>query len=158
MRTDYAALQGTSEDEASDLDLLAYLAIKYVTEVKKIEGYQLEIAEQQEGTALIERMHERSCEEIDEPQQYNRDQGQINDQRIEATTEENVAANSLRLQLAPTARTTLAREHGELATRDRQANQEIKEAQDKSEEVISLMRKPFNEATAEFTSQNLILR
>ena len=41
----------------------------------------MEIAEQQEVTALIERMQERSCEEIGELLQYIRDQEQLSDQR-----------------------------------------------------------------------------
>ena len=41
---DYTALQDVSEEDVGDLDRLAYLAIKYDAEVKKSEGYHMEIA------------------------------------------------------------------------------------------------------------------
>ena len=115
----------------------------------------MEMAQQREVTALFETKHERSWEDIDELSQHIRGQGQINDQRIGAMTQENVAADSARLWLehgSSTARATVLREQEEVASwRSRTPSLNF-------EHVMSLMRNRLNEDSAEFARPTLILR
>ena len=54
----------------SDLDLVAYLSIKYDAEIKKSESYRVELFEHRDVSSKLEEMYKQSVSEVGELSGY----------------------------------------------------------------------------------------
>ena len=65
-----ASIQGIEAEEVSDLDLVAYLSIKYDAEIKKSESYRVEMFEHRDVAQKLEEMYKGSMSEVSELSAY----------------------------------------------------------------------------------------
>lgn len=161
LRLESAAIQGVEAEEVSDLDLVAYLSVKYDAEVKKSESYRMELFEHRDVSTKLEEMYERSVNEIGELSGYVRQLENVGDQRIMAIvheSEENMALQQRIAEVTDRARHLSMVESQQIALRDQEANVTIAEAREQASSLVAGMRDGFNEARNEFNHQHLMLK
>ena len=161
LRLESAPLQGIEAEEVSDIDLVAYLAIKYDAEIKKSESYQMEMFEQRDVSSKLQETYRKSVSEVGELSGYVKQLQNVSDQRIMAIvheSEENIALQQRLAEITDNARQVAMNESQQIVLRDQEANAAVTEARMHASGVMAEMREGFNEARIEFGRQNLMLR
>ena len=144
-----------------DIDLVAYLAIKYDAEIKKSESYQMEMYELRDVSSKLEEMYQKSVSEVGELSGYVKQLQNVSDQRIMAIvheSEENIALQQRLAEITDSARQVALNESQQIVLRDQEANAAVAEARVQASGVVAEMREGFNKARIEFNRQNLMPR